>query len=191
MKNIFPSKEIGKIIFGLSLISLYVLMLFSGSVWSMPGNIERGQALPNAMLLDANNSHTPLETLKGHVKILSMVPQLNTPVCDEQTHRFSEKNEGLDQQLEIVTISTNTYDDQSLFAEKAGISNVTFLSDSPQFNFGKQTGLLHPMHKILQRSVMVVDEQNVVRYIEIVPMSQLPNFPAAFDAARRVLGESF
>jgi thiol peroxidase len=77
---------------------------------------------------------------------------------------------------------------QVLFAEKAGIANVTFLSDSPDFDFGRKTGLLHPMHHILQRAVMVVDEQNVVRYIEIVPMSQLPNFAGVLTAARRVLG---
>ena len=154
----------------------------------MAANISRGQPLPDATLLGANNSSIQLSALKGRVKILSMVPQLNTPVCDEQTHRFSEHNEGLDQHLQIVTISTNTYEDQEVFAGKTRIGNITFLSDSPHFDFGEKTGLLHSMHQILQRAVMVVDEENVVRYIEIVPMSQLPNFQAAFEAARRVLG---
>ncbi len=35
---------------------------------------------------------------------------------------------------------------------------------------------------------MVVDERNVVRYSESVPMSQLPDFTAALDAARQVPG---
>ncbi len=191
MINIFASRNLRTRFFGLSLIILYSLILLDVPAWSMPTKISRGHELPDATLLDANNSKMQLSELKGRVKILSMVPQLNTPVCDEQTHRFSEKNEDLDQLLEIVTISTNTYDDQGVFAERAGIANVTFLSDSPHFDFGKKTGLLHPMHQILQRSVMVVDEENIVRYIEIVPMSQLPNFSAAFDAARRVLGQSY
>jgi len=155
----------------------------------MRPNLSRGQELPDATLRRANDSTIRLRALKGRVKILSMVPQLNTPVCDEQTHRFSEKNEGLDQHLDIVTISTNTHQDQTVFAEKAGIANITFLSDSPHFDFGKKTGLLHPMHHILQRAVLVVDEENIIRYIEIVPMSQLPNFRAALEAARRVLGQ--
>ncbi|MDT7042516.1 redoxin family protein [Candidatus Nitronereus thalassa] len=154
----------------------------------MTVNISRGQPIPDATLLGADNTRIQMNELKGRVKILSVVPQLNTPVCDEQTHRFSEKNEGLDQHLQIVTISTNTYEDQAVFAEKARIGNITFLSDSPDFDFGRKTGFLHPMHQILQRAVMVLDEENVVRYIEIVPMSQLPNFPAALEAARRVLG---
>ena len=150
-------------VFGFCLIGLVTLLLPTLPVWSMPANISRGQELPDAMLLNAHNATIQLGKLKGRVKILSMVPQLNTPVCDEQTHRFSEKNEGLDQRLDIVTISTNTYNDQAVFAEKAGMTNVTFLSDSLNFDFGKKTGLLHPMYKILQRSVTVVDEDNIVR----------------------------
>jgi len=164
-------------------------MILSTPAWSMVPNLSRGQELPDATLRGANDSTIRLRALKGRVKILSMVPQLNTPVCDEQTHRFSEKNEGLDQHLEILTISTNTQKDQMIFAEKAGIANITFLSDSPHFDFGKKTGLLHPMHGILQRTVLVVDEENIIRYIEVVPMSQLPNFRAALEAARRVLGQ--
>ena len=165
-----------------------LLLVLNSASWALPVKIARGQPLPDAVLVGANHVPVHLKTLKGRVKIISLVPQLNTPVCDEQTHRFSEKNEGLDRHLEIVTISTNTHEDQVLFAEKAGIANVTFLSDSPDFDFGKKTGLLHPMHQILQRAVMVVDERNIVRYSEIVPMSQLPNFAAVLTAARRVLG---
>ena len=189
MIHTFKPRNLFFQVFSFSLFIFFGLLLLGAFSWAMPVKISRGQQLPDAKLIGVNHSAIHLGSLKGRVKILSMVPQLNTPVCDEQTHRFSEQNEGLDQNLEIVTISTNTYDDQVLFAEKAGIDNITFLSDAPNFDFGKKTGLLHPMHQILQRAVMVVDEDNIVRYIEIVPMSQLPNFPAALDAARRVLGQ--
>ena len=170
-------------------LSLFGLLLALNSAsWALPVKIAREQPLPDAVLIGEKHAPVHLKALKGRVKIVSLVPQLNTPVCDEQTHRFSEKNEGLDRYLDIVTISTNSHDDQVVFAEKAGISNVTFLSDAPDFDFGKKTGLLHPMHQILQRAVLVVDERNIVRYIEIVPMSQLPNFAAVLTAARRVLG---
>ncbi|GJL49126.1 MAG: 2-Cys peroxiredoxin [Nitrospirales bacterium] len=149
--------------------------------------LERGQTLPNARLVDKHGAHVHLDDLKGHIKILSMVPQLNTPVCDEQTHRFSEQNGGLDQDVEIVTISTNSFDDQTHFADKADIGNVTFLSDSPNYDFGKTTGLLLPSHHILRRTVVVADEDNVIRYIENVPMSQLPSFDSAFQATRKLL----
>ena len=174
----------------LFLSSLSLVLITNSITFAMPLKISRGQQLPDAKLIGMNNASIHMRSLKGHVKILSIVPQLNTPVCDEQTHRFSENNGGLDKDLEIVTISTNTHDDQVLFAGKAKISNITFFSDSPNFDFGKKTGLLHPMHQILQRAVMVVDADNIVRYIEIVPMSQLPNFSAALEKARRILAQS-
>lgn len=150
-------------------------------------SVGKGDPLPNARVIRTDGTPIELSSLKGRVKILSMVPQLNTPVCDEQTHRFSEQNEGLDQLLEIVTISTNTSQDQAQFAKKADIHNLTFLSDSPNFDFGKKTGLRLPKHGILHRAVFVADSDNVIRYLEIVPMSQLPNFQRAYDAARNVL----
>ena len=167
------------------------VFLISGSVTSKSlastPSIEKGDPLPNARVIQTDGTPIELNSLKGRVKILSMVPQLNTPVCDEQTHRFSENNEGLDQYLDIVTISTNTAQDQAQFSEEAKIHNLTFLSDSPEFDFGRKTGLLLPNHGILHRAVFVADSDNVVRYIELVPMSQLPNFERAYDAARSVL----
>ena len=152
-----------------------------------PSTIMKGEVLPNATLIAHNGSPFQLEALKGRVKILSMVPQLNTPVCDEQTHHFSEQNGGLDKLLDIVTISTNSSDDQSRFAEKAHIQNITFLSDAPDFDFGKKTGLLLASHGILHRAVIVADEDNIVRYIERVPMSQLPNFDRAYEVAKTII----
>ena len=123
MFPLFPSKT--QCVRVLSLTPLSLLLMLSAAAWALPVKISRGQPLPDAALIGVNQSTVHLTTLKGRVKIVSLVPQLNTPVCDEQTHRFSEKNEGLDQHLEIVTISTNTHDDQALFAEKAGIANTT------------------------------------------------------------------
>jgi thiol peroxidase len=88
--------------------------------------------------------------------------------------------------VEIITLSTNPWDGQAAFAKKARISNITFLSDAPSFEFGKRTGLLLPMYRILHRAVIVADAENVIRYVQLVPMGELPNFDATYDAARRL-----
>jgi thiol peroxidase len=147
-----------------------------------------GGTLPDAALVGAGGKTARLTETQGRTRIISIVPQLNTPVCDEQTHRFSEQNGGLDRSLDIITLSTNSAEDQARFAKKAKIANITFLSDSPAFDFGKRTGLLLEMQGILHRAVIVADAQNVIRYVEMVPMGQLPNFEAAYAAARKVLG---
>lgn len=148
--------------------------------------VKVGDRLPDVPLTGSNGKPVRLTETKGRVKLISIVPQLNTPVCDEQTHHFSEENGGLDRRVEIVTISTNTWDDQAAFAKKARISNITFLSDAPGYEFGRRTGLLLPMYKILHRSVIVSDSDNVIRYVQLVPMGELPNFDTAYEAARKL-----
>ena len=145
-----------------------------------------GDRLPDAALSGLNGKAVRLTDTRGRVKLISIVPQLNTPVCDEQTHHFSEQNRGLDRSVELVTLSTNTSDDQQAFAKNARISNVTFLSDAPSFEFGKRSGLLLPLYNILHRSVIVADAENMIRYVQLVPMGELPNFEAAFEAARKL-----
>lgn len=153
-------------------------------------SLEEGQPIPVATLIGKEGETISLDTLKGKVTLVSIVPRLNTPVCDEQTHRFSEQNEGLDEFIALVTMSTNTHKDQAKFAKEAKIHNMTFLSDAPDFQFGRQTGLLLDEVDILHRAVIVLDADSIIRYVEIVPMSQLPNFDQAYQAVRRLLPKS-
>ena len=152
--------------------------------------LQKGKQLPEATMIGINGKEVRLNTLKGQVTLLSIVPQLNTPVCDEQTHRFSEQNEGLDKFITIVTMSTNTNIDQATFSKEANIHNITFLSDAPDYHFGRKTGLLLEDIDILQRAVIVLDENSTIRYVEIVPMSQLPNFEQAYRVVRLLIAKT-
>ena len=152
--------------------------------------LKTGKTIPNAHLNRFGQSNIEIDDLKGKIKIISVVPQLNTPVCDKQTHQFSEKNGGLDKSVDIITISTNTAQGQDSFAKKANISNLIFLSDNPNFDFGKNTGLLIEEMGMLRRTVLVVDEKNIIRYIDFVPNGGLPDIKGALNAAKQVLLES-
>ena len=118
---------------------------------------------------------------KGKVRIISVVPSLDTTVCEQQTHYLSEKNKGLDKMVELVTVSIDTPFAQKRFAEEAHITNVTFLSDYRDADFGKTYGLFFKDPHILARTVMVVDAHNTVRYLQITPeLAQLPDMDEAF-----------
>ncbi len=149
--------------------------------------LEKGYPLPSVTVTGTDENTVPLDSLKGRVSWISVVPQLNTPVCDEQTHRFSEQNDGLDQFMHFVTMSTNTYQNLAGFASKTGIHNITFLSNAPHYHFGTQTGLLLEKFGILHRAVIVLDDEAIVRYVEMVPMSQLPDFEQAYRVSRSLL----
>jgi len=165
-------------------------LVWASSVFGKDISLEKGQPLPEVSLVGIGGEPISLDSLKGKVTLVSIVPQLNTPVCDEQTHRFSEQNEGLDEFITLVTMSTNTHSDQQKFAKEAKIQNMTFLSDAPGFHFGQKTGLLLDDIDILQRAVIVLDEKSTIRYVEIVPMSQLPNFEQAYEAVRSLIAKT-
>ena len=171
-------------------IAAMFTFLGTPAVFGKALSLEKSQPIPAVTLIGKDGESVSLDTLKGRVTLVSIVPQLNTPVCDEQTHRFSEQNEGLDEFIDLVTLSTNTNTDQAKFAKEAKIHNMTFLSDAPDFHFGRKTGLLLDDVDILHRGVIVLDEDSIIRYVELVPMSQLPNFEQAYRAVRRMLPKS-
>ena len=108
----------------------------------------------------------------------------------EQTHYLSEKNGDLSEQVELVSISLDTPEVQKSFAEDAEIENVTFLSDTGEAAFGRAHGLLIERPRILTRAVMVIDADNVVRYLQVVPeVSHMPDMEAAFTFARTLVAE--
>ena len=148
-----------------------------------------GEEIPNATLIRFKKPKFQLSDLKGRVKIISIVPQLNTPTCDEQTHRLSETNGNLDQYLDIVTISTNSAKGQYEFSKKAKINNIKFLSDAPYYEFGEITGLLNKSFNFLKRTVLVVDENNIIRYADFVPGGGLPDIKKALKEAKKVLNK--
>jgi len=125
---------------------------------------------------------------KGKVRIISVVPSLDTPVCEEQTHYLSEKNKGLDRMVELVTVSVDTPFAQKRFAQEAHIANVTFLSDYRDAEFGKTYGLLLNGPHFLARTIMVVDAQNTVRHLQVTPeLTQLPDLEKAFAVAKSLI----
>lgn len=169
-------------------------VLFKGSPVSLSGNgIKIGDSLRSVKLAQPDNTLVNLTDTagKGKVRIISVVPSLDTKVCEQQTHYLSEKNKGLDKMVELITISIDTPFAQKRFAEEAKIGNVTFLSDFRNADFGKTYGLFLKDPHILTRAVMVVDAQNVVRHLQITPeLAQLPDMDDAFQVARKLVTSS-
>ena len=169
-------------------------VLFKGSPLSLSGNgIKIGDQLRSVKLAQTDNTLMNLTDTagKGKVRIISVVPSLDTKVCEQQTHYLSEKNKGLDKMVELITVSIDTPFAQRRFADEAKITNVTFLSDFRNADFGKTYGLLLKDPHILARAVMVVDAENTVRHLQITPeLAQLPDMDDAFQVARKLVTTS-
>src|SRR5262245_56379349 len=135
---------------------------FKGAPLALEGpGIKVGDTLRDVNVAKNDLSLLNIADTKGKVRIISVVPSLDTKVCEQQTDYLSEKNNGLDKSVELITLSVDTPFAQKRFAEEAKIENVTFLSDYRGGDFGKTYGLLVKDPHILARSVVVVDKDNI------------------------------
>ena len=147
--------------------------------------------LPRTILTDAfTMKKVDVSQLRGNVLLISLVPSIDTKVCETQTHALEDQGAQLPAGITRITISRDTPFAQKRFAEEAKLSNITFLSDYRDGSFGKATGLLLADNMLLARSVIVVDREGIVRYIQVVPeLSHLPDLQAAFAKAEALLNE--
>jgi len=146
--------------------------------------LQEGQPFPAITIPDSGLQMTDLQSFRGKVTIISIVPSIDTKVCEKQTHILSEENGGLDKTVRLVTVSRDLPFAQKRFAEEAKIHNVLFLSDYRDGGFGASTGLMIQENRLLARALVVVDKEGVIRYLEIVPdLGQLPDMKKAFQLA--------
>lgn len=147
--------------------------------------ISVGRSLPSVELVDAfTMNQVDLSKERDSVLLLSIVPSIDTRVCEEQTHYLGEKADKLPQTVKRITISRDTPFAQKRFAQEAKLTHLQYLSDYKQGDFGRSTGLLTEGPMLLARSIVIVDKKGIIRYIQVVPeMSHLPDMEKAFDMA--------
>jgi thiol peroxidase len=147
--------------------------------------IEVGQRLPETGLVDAATMKAVnLNDYQGNVLFLSIVPSIDTKVCETQTHYLGEQGDGLPAAVKRITISRDTPFAQARFAKEAKLEDIWYLSDYKEGAFGRSVGLLMDGPRLLARSIILVDKQGVVQYIQVVPeTTHLPDMEKAFDKA--------
>ena len=162
---------------------------FKGNPLPLSGKgIKVGDAMPSAMVTGAGLAPVNIADGKGKVRIINVVPSLDTPTCDAQTHELVEKDPALASSVELVTVSMDLPFAQARWAKAAKAKNMTFLSDYKSADFGTNTGLLiAPLH-LLARTVIVTDKDGIIRYMQVVPeITELPDLAAAMEAAKGLL----
>ncbi len=147
-----------------------------------------GDPLPATSLIDAfTMKKVDLSQLKGKVLILSLVPSLDTKVCEAQTHHLGELASRLPADITRITISRDTPFAQKRFADEAKLAGITYLSDYRDGSFGRSVGLLQEESMLLARAVILVDKTGIIRYIQVVPeLSHLPDMDTASSKANEL-----
>lgn len=151
--------------------------------------LNPGDTAPEVTLHTGFLTTAPLlATTVGKVRLISVVPSIDTSVCDAQTRRMNEEASNLGDSVVVVTVSADLPMAQKRWCGAAGVERVLMLSDYHSLAFGKAYGTAVPDLGVDQRALFVVDPDDTVRYVEYVPgIGQHPNYEAALTAVRSLL----
>ena len=149
--------------------------------------LKAGDQAPDFELTGNDLSAVSLSQTSG-TRIFSVVPSLDTPVCDQQTRRFNEEAAGIGD-VTIYTVSSDLPFAQSRWCGAAGVDKITTLSDHKTGKFGESWGTMIRDWRIQSRAVFVVDGNNTIRYAQYVPeVAEHPNYDGVLAAAKSVAG---
>ncbi|KQL57474.1 MULTISPECIES: thiol peroxidase [Bacillaceae] len=146
--------------------------------------VQVGDKAPDFRVLANDLTEVTLADFKGKVKLISVIPSIDTGVCDAQTRRFNEEAATLNNTV-VLTISVDLPFAQRRWCAAEGIDEVKTLSDHKEVDFGQAYGVLIDELRLLARSVFVVNEEDEVIYAQYVnEVSEHPDYDAALTAIK-------
>jgi len=166
------------------------LVKFKGNPVTLVGPaLKPGDAAPEFSALGAGLVQITLASSKGKVRLFSVLPSLDTPVCSVQTKKFNDALSKLPDQLQAYTVSVDLPFAQKRFCEAEQISRMVNISDHRDVSFGTAYGVLMKEHRLLARAIIVVDRNDRVTYVQIVPeIGQEPDYDRALEAVKKAVG---
>ena len=149
--------------------------------------LKVGEQAPDFAVVDKDLKPVKLADTEAGVRIFSVVPSLDTPVCDTQTRRFNKDAADLPG-VQIYTISMDLPFAQSRWCAAAGINKITMLSDYQHGDFGENYGTLIKELRLDTRAIFVLDSTATLRYVEYVKeVGDHPSYEAALAATRELV----
>jgi thiol peroxidase len=126
-----------------------------------------------------------LESTAGKIRLINVIPSIGTGICDAQTRRFNEEAATFGDGVVVVTVSAELPFHLAEWCAAKGVDRVVTMSDHLDMAFGDAYGTHIKELRIEQRSIFVVDGDDVVRYVEYVPeIAQHPNYDAALAVVK-------
>lgn len=165
------------------------IITFKGNPFTLLGSeLKVGDKAPEFSVVDNSLTATTLASYSGKIKVISAVPSLDTPVCDTETRRFNQEAAALPENVVVLTISLDLPFAQKRWCGAAGIDRVTTLSDYQERSFAAAYGVLIKELKLLARAVFIIDANDTISYIQIVPeVTAEPDYAAVIGAVKSLL----
>ena len=162
---------------------------FKGNPMTLVGSpIKSGDAAPDFRVVDNTLQPVTLASSAGRIRLITIVPSLDTPVCDTMTRTFNLEAAKLPENVAVYTISLDLPFAQKRWCGNAGIDRVKTLSDYQERSFALNYGLLIKELQLMARAVLVIDASDRISYLQLVPeVTSEPDYAAALAAVKALL----
>ena len=156
----------------------------SGNPLTLIGpELRAGDTAPDFSVIDSSLKPVRLADTAGRTRVFSVLPSLDTPICDAQTKRFNDEAQRL-RDIDFYTVSMDLPYAQKRFCNSFALDYVKMLSDHKDGSFGEHYGTLIKEMRILSRAIFVLDPKNRLKHVEYVrEAADHPDYEAALAAA--------
>lgn len=163
-------------------------VMLKGNPVDVAGNLPQlGSTAPNFTLVNSDLADVTLDSFAGKRKVLNLFPSVDTPTCASSVREFNKRAGSLNNTV-VINVSADLPFAQKRFCAAEGIENVVNLSTMRGRDFLMNYGVLLFSSKLAglaARAVIILDENDVVKYIELVSeITQEPNYDAAIAALK-------
>ncbi|MET3575384.1 thiol peroxidase [Bhargavaea ullalensis] len=149
--------------------------------------VQVGDQAPDFTVLTNDLKPYTLKETEGKVRLISVIPSIDTGVCSAQTKRFNESVTALGDDVAVLTISVDLPFAQARWKATEGLDQVVALSDHRDLSFGLAYGTVMKELRLLARSVFVIDKDGKVTYAEYVPEgTDHPDYDKALEAVKKL-----
>ncbi|WP_142829357.1 thiol peroxidase [Planococcus soli] len=149
--------------------------------------VKVGDEAPDFSVLWTDLNPVTLKDTAGKIRLISVVPSLDTGVCSDQTKRFSDEAAALGDNVAVLTISADLPFAQKRWTEINKVDALTTLSDHRDLSFGEAYGVTMKELRLLARSIFVIDQNDKVAYVEYVPEgTDHPDYEKALKAVKEL-----
>ena len=157
-----------------------------GNPFTLVGpELKVGDRAPDFETVGKDLQPVGLANTRGSVRVFSVVPSLDPPVCDAQTRRFNEEAAQLSD-VKIYTVSMDLPFAQGHWCAASGVENLTMLSDHRSAQFGTRYGTLIKELRLNCRAIFVIDEEDTLRHVEYVKeVADYPDYEAALEVVKQ------
>ncbi len=164
------------------------IITFNGQPMTLVGEMTRtGEKAQDFSVLDTSMKTVNLSDYKNKTRVISVVPSIDTGICSAQTRKFNEKATSY-KNVEVLSISNDLPFALGRFCGAEGIDNVTTLSDYLHTDFGIKYGFLIEELRLLARGIIIIDKDDVIRYVEYVPeIASHPDYDKAFKKLEKII----